>query len=135
MNDKTKSKDLIITQQKSYVRQINQMKFENRKTSDLIDLDINESKIDNQMKIISDKVIPDKKNQDKPKKELNYKAIVIIIIIFVTISCVCTFLIIRIKNKKKNKEITNNKITAIYKGENEKKIKIINSKLYGNQNS
>ena len=138
MNDKTKSKDLIITQQKSYAQQINQIKFEKRKTSDLIDSDINGSKIDNQMKIISDKVMPDKdmpnkNNQDKTKKELSYKAIALIIIIIVTISCVFTFFIIRIINKKKNKEITNNKITAIYKGEYEKKIKIINSKLYGNQ--
>ena len=147
MNDKTKSKDLIISQQKSYAQQINQIKFENRKTSDLIDPDDNEIKINNpntkfqsnniiapnQMKIISDKVMPDKNNQDKPKKQLSYKTIALIIIILVTISCVCTFIIIRIINKKKNKEITNNKIIAIYKGEHEKKIKIINSKLYGNQ--
>ena len=63
MNDKTKSNDLIINQQKSLPQEINKIKIENRITGDLIEPE-DDIKKNNKMNILS----AEQGNPEPPKK-------------------------------------------------------------------
>ena len=132
MNDKTKSNDLIINQQKSLPQEINKIKIENRITGDLIEPE-DDIKKNNKMNILS----AEQGNPEPPKKIIDYRKISFLVIIFAILLCVALFFIIKlvymkIKDKYFSSSYYNkeNKITAIYKGEFGQ-VKIINDDYYG----
>ena len=134
MNDKTKSNDLIINQQKSLAQEINKIKLDNKITGDLIEPE-DDIKKNNKMNILAS----EQTNPEAPKKVINYKRISFIVIIMVILFCVGMFFIIKLIYQNMKKKRYNyifyygkeNKITALYKGEYGQNINIINHSIYG----
>ena len=132
MNDKTKSNDLIINQQKSLPQEINKIKIENRITGDLIEPE-DEIKKNNKMNILS----AEQGNPEPPKKLIDYRKISFLVIILAILLCIALFFIIKliymkikVKYFSSSSYYKENKITAIYKGEFGQ-VKIINDDYYG----